>query len=123
VPFLESVRLQKSSDVLLFLIWDEPGRCGIYSGKIFEYLGARRPILALGPDNDVGRDLITGRKAGVVLEDPGAVAGALRGWWEEKRRTGRVAPTPASAARGLTRMDQARLLAATLRDAARGRAR
>jgi len=45
-----SVALQKQreSQLLLLLDWDDPQERGTYPGKIFEYLAARRPILATG---------------------------------------------------------------------------
>lgn len=114
VPYRESLRLQAGSDVLLFLLWDQGGRHGLYSGKIFEYLASRRPILALGPRNDVAEDLILARGAGVALETPEAIAAQLGRWLDEKRRTGRVAPVPESARAGLSRDEQVRTLESLL---------
>jgi glycosyltransferase involved in cell wall biosynthesis len=39
---------QRESQLLLLLDWDDPQEKGVYTGKIFEYFGARRPILAIG---------------------------------------------------------------------------
>ena len=54
-----------SADALLLVIGDIPGSEGIYTGKIFEYLAARKPILALAPPG-VAADLIKEAAAGVV---------------------------------------------------------
>ncbi|MFC1903327.1 glycosyltransferase [Chloroflexota bacterium] len=43
---------QKESHLLLLLDWDDQSEKGVYSGKVFEYLGARRPILATGGSYD-----------------------------------------------------------------------
>jgi len=55
---------QRESQILLLLQWNDPREAGICPGKVFEYLAARRPILALG-----------GVRGGVVaqlLEETGA---------------------------------------------------
>jgi hypothetical protein len=43
-------------DVLLLLLWNDPRERGVYTGKLFEYLGARRPILGIGPADNVAAD-------------------------------------------------------------------
>jgi glycosyltransferase involved in cell wall biosynthesis len=39
---------QRESHLLLVLDWEDLSEAGVYTGKIFEYLGVRRPILATG---------------------------------------------------------------------------
>lgn len=41
---------QQSAQVLLLLVNDTPNAKGIVTGKVFEYLAAKRPILAIGPE-------------------------------------------------------------------------
>ena len=48
VPYLEAIAIQHRADVLLLMQWDDPREQGNVPGKLFEYLGARRPILGLG---------------------------------------------------------------------------
>ncbi len=105
VPFHESIRLQCAADILLLLLWDHPSEKGVYTGKLFEYVGAKRPILAIGSQDGVAADLIRKRQAGVVSNDPAAIQSSLLAWLAEKRRTGVVAPIDA-ATDGLTRRDQ-----------------
>ena len=107
VPFLEALKAQRDADVLLLLQWDDPGEAGVYSGKIFEYIGARRPVLSVGYTKGVVADLIRERRIGKVLDDPAAIAEALSEWLEIKLRQGQIEDLPESCREGLSRMDQA----------------
>ena len=80
VPRRESLRLQRDSDALLLLIPEAGGRGrGILSGKVFEYLAAERPILAVVPPDGAAAQLIRDTGAGVVAppEDEEAIRDAL----------------------------------------------
>jgi glycosyltransferase involved in cell wall biosynthesis len=81
LPFtgrVESLRLQRDSEALLLLIPDAGGRGeGILSGKVFEYLAAGRPVLALVPPGGAAARLLRESGAGVVVA-PDDVAGAAR---------------------------------------------
>jgi glycosyltransferase involved in cell wall biosynthesis len=90
VPLKESIRKQKESTVLLFLGWTDPGGKGFYSGKIFEYLGARRPILAVGRKGDVVDELLRETGAGVVTDDVNEIKALLREWMEEFKQSGNI---------------------------------
>ena len=75
VPRAEALRLQRDSEVLLLLVPDADGRGrGVLSGKVFEYLAAGRPILAVVPPDGAAAELIRETGAGVVVA-PDDVAG------------------------------------------------
>jgi len=105
----EIIGVQKSADVLLHLLWNDASQPGVYNAKVFEYFGARRPILAVGYTGNVTADLIRARSAGAALAEPQPIADQLRHWLNQKR-TGSIASLPAEASRGLSRKDQARVL-------------
>jgi glycosyltransferase involved in cell wall biosynthesis len=79
-PRLESLRLQRDSEALLLLIPNADGRGkGVLSGKVFEYLAAGRPILAVVPPDGAAAELIRETDAGVVVapDDVVGIRGAL----------------------------------------------
>jgi glycosyltransferase involved in cell wall biosynthesis len=106
VPQKEALRAQREADVLLLLQWNDPGEAGVYSGKIFEYLGARRTILSVGYTDGVVAELIRERGAGKVLDNPEEIAAILREWLGVKMRHGRLPELPESSRAGLSRMEQ-----------------
>jgi glycosyltransferase involved in cell wall biosynthesis len=100
VPRRESLRLQRDSDALLLLIPEAGGRGkGVLSGKVFEYLAAERPILALVPPEGAAAQLIRDTGAGVVAppDDVAAIRDALLDV-HARWRAGKLDGTPLSAA-------------------------
>lgn len=79
VPYRDSIAAQRGADALLFLDWMEVGAEGMMTGKLFEYLGSRRPILALGPrkDSEAAR-MIAATGAGTLLTSDGEIVDYLR---------------------------------------------
>jgi glycosyltransferase involved in cell wall biosynthesis len=81
-PRRRSLELQRDSEALLLLIPEAGGRGkGVLSGKVFEYLAAERPILALVPPDGAAAELIREAGAGVVVapDDVAGIAAALSG--------------------------------------------
>ncbi|HOI82361.1 MAG TPA: glycosyltransferase family 4 protein [Synergistales bacterium] len=111
IPYLESLRVQQQADILLLLLWDNPEEKGVFTGKVFEYLGARRPILIIGPEDNVASQTIIERRAGIVATDPEAIAGHLKIWIENKKKGIPIESPPEEATKGFTREEQARKLA------------
>jgi glycosyltransferase involved in cell wall biosynthesis len=68
VPHKESIEFQKKAQVLLLLIPNVPKSAGILTGKLFEYITAKRPILALGPENGDLAVILQNTNAGVVID-------------------------------------------------------
>jgi glycosyltransferase involved in cell wall biosynthesis len=99
VPRRRSLELQRDSEALLLIIPDAGGRGrGVLSGKVFEYLAAERPILAIVPPDGAAADLLRETGAGVIAppEDVPAIRTAL----EElvaRWRAGELNGTPLSS--------------------------
>jgi glycosyltransferase involved in cell wall biosynthesis len=67
-PHRKALELQRDSEALLLLIPEADGRGrGVLSGKVFEYLAAERPILAIVPPDGAAAQLIRDTGAGVVV--------------------------------------------------------
>ncbi|HOT95966.1 MAG TPA: glycosyltransferase family 4 protein [bacterium] len=52
VSHAESLQYLLAADAALLIIDDSPANRGILTGKLFEYIGARLPILALAPEGE-----------------------------------------------------------------------
>lgn len=65
VPLEEALQKQREADILLVFKWEDPKEDGVYPAKVFEYLGAGRPILATGGHGDVVTELLEETNAGV----------------------------------------------------------
>jgi glycosyltransferase involved in cell wall biosynthesis len=96
VPRGKSLELQRDSEALLLLIPEAGGRGqGVLSGKVFEYLAAERPILAMVPPGGAAAQLIEETGAGVVVppDDVEAIGDALTKL-HERWRAGSLDGTP-----------------------------
>jgi hypothetical protein len=86
-----ALKKQWESQLLLLLNWEDPEEKGLYTGKIFEYLAARRPILVTGGyGNDVLEELIKETKAGVYCPKIEDIKKALKDFYLEFNQKGRV---------------------------------
>jgi len=66
LPHSRSVEELLQADALLLVVDEADGSCEIVPGKVFEYLGAERPIIALAPEGAVA-ELIRETNAGWVV--------------------------------------------------------
>lgn len=105
VSYRESLGIQLHADILLHMQWCDPKEVGTIAGKIFDYLGARRPILGIALEDSVVAKMVHERKAGLVTNDPAKIASQVKAWIEQKK-SGGIAPLPASSVAGLERSVQ-----------------
>lgn len=66
VSHRESVRYQLQTDVLLLILFEEEDGSAVHPGKLFEYIAAKKPILALTPKG-ITADIIKSEGLGKVV--------------------------------------------------------
>ncbi|NMC99606.1 MAG: glycosyltransferase family 4 protein, partial [Bacteroidales bacterium] len=67
VPYNDAINIIQNADGLL-LIHPPTAYRGVYTGKLFDYLGAMRPIIAVVDKTDVAAELIKDCNAGFVAD-------------------------------------------------------
>ncbi|GAB4139571.1 MAG: hypothetical protein Tsb0016_06260 [Sphingomonadales bacterium] len=87
------LELERAADVLLLLRWDNPAENGVIAGKLFEYIGARRPILSIGSTTGEAAEIIRTADLGLVSKDVATVQAQLRDWLTLKASAPRL-PEP-----------------------------
>jgi glycosyltransferase involved in cell wall biosynthesis len=118
----EALALERDSEALLLLIPEAGGRGrGVLSGKVFEYLAAERPVLAVVPADGEAAALIREAGAGVVIspDDVDGIAAALADL-ESRWRAGTLGDTslPPAMRMRLSRRARAEELARMLDEVA-----
>jgi hypothetical protein len=68
VSYKESLVFQKCSDLLLMPEWRTAGAEGVYTSKIFTYLGSRVPVLFIGSNNHIIAELLQKTGAGWTVQ-------------------------------------------------------
>jgi len=73
-----ALALQRAADTLV-IVTEGPSRSSVATGKVFEYLAAKRPILVLGEGTEAAR-IVADAGAGLATSatDPAAIAETLR---------------------------------------------
>ncbi len=90
IPRQEVLIEQKKSHILLYFQWENSEHKGIYSGKIFEYLAAKRPILVTGGKKDVVGELLDNTCAGVHALTNEEIKQTILKYYNEFIHTGKV---------------------------------
>ncbi|VAV95204.1 hypothetical protein MNBD_ALPHA01-1646 [hydrothermal vent metagenome] len=95
IPQKELLALQQQVDVLMLLRWDHPSENGVIAGKLFEYIGAGKPILSLGSTTGEAADIIRDNDFGLVSNDVDEVAAYLSDLLKTKKQAvGAQKPNP-----------------------------
>jgi glycosyltransferase involved in cell wall biosynthesis len=113
IPHKQIAAVQQASSVLLLLTL--AGQKGVLTGKLFDYLGARRPVLAVPDDQGDVADLLQQTGAGLTASTPEQIARVLQDWRREWEKTGEIQmPRNEKAVEHYSRRNQAKRLAAML---------
>ena len=73
----EALLKQQDADILLFLPWNNPRQKGILTGKLFEYIGAKRPILSIGKSSNDAAKIIIDNNFGYSASEPDEIKNLL----------------------------------------------
>lgn len=68
LPHKQVMEHQRAAQVLLLAVNKVPAAKGIVTGKIFEYLQAERPVLAIAPEDGDLAEIINNSNAGTVVD-------------------------------------------------------
>lgn len=68
IPHEEAISQMKGAELLLMAIPDSPDNKGIVTGKFFEYLAAKKPIMAIGPLGGEVDIILQKSKAGKLFD-------------------------------------------------------
>ncbi len=105
-PHKQIIARQYAADALLMLQWNDERDAGTIPGKLFECIGARRPVIATGWTQGVVGRIIMRRNLGVISNEPRILANKISALLSEKRAHGRIAPLPAAIRDGMSRSEQ-----------------
>jgi glycosyltransferase involved in cell wall biosynthesis len=122
VPYREALSIQTSADALLLLLWNDPKERGVFPAKMFEYVGAGRPILAVGGTGSAAAEFLREKRLGLVTDDPGRIAAQLREWVEQKQQAGSIPGPAEETVAGVSREERTRELEAYLSEVIRANA-
>ena len=89
------LRVERQADILLECRWIDPAGDGVIPGKLFEYIGARRPILSLGPLTGEAAAIVRDNGLGLASNDPDEIKAMLLKALETKAALGRLPDRPA----------------------------
>lgn len=90
VPFRESIKRQRESTILLILSWNDPRDSGTMTGKIYEYIGAGRPILAVAFKGGEIDSLLQKTGCGIVVNEVNEIKNILMKWLGDFKNNGKV---------------------------------
>jgi glycosyltransferase involved in cell wall biosynthesis len=121
IPREEALRRQAESQILLLLGWSDPRETGQHTGKLFEYFGSARPILAVGGAVGVLTEALDETGTGVHISDKARLRQYLLSAYAEFKSNGFLSYHPnQEAVRQYTHLEMARkfseVLAATLKN-------
>lgn len=90
----QSIELQYGADALIFAMSNDPRDAGSVPAELFDYIGTRRPLIAMGYSKGVAAQIIRKRDLGIFSNEPKVIANRLAKLLARKRAVGVVPPLP-----------------------------
>jgi glycosyltransferase involved in cell wall biosynthesis len=88
IPHHEAISHMGASSALLLVIPDAENNRGIVTGKLFEYIAVRKPVLLLGPADGDAAQIIRRTERGIICEpsDAADISKALVELFDDSRK-------------------------------------
>ncbi len=121
IPFMDYrdvLAEQRAADILLLYVAPGPNSQGVYTGKVFEYVAAERPVLALVPHDNVCVELLHQAGLGICVppDDHASITRMLETEVDRRLGEGRIEyRVPAHVLAAISREAQAEQVAHLLR--------
>jgi hypothetical protein len=90
VDRMTALKKQRESQLLLLLLWDHPEEKNVATGKLFDYLGSKRPILAIGGSKGFVKEILDETNAGIFAISIDEIKNFLVNSYQEWKRNGIV---------------------------------
>ena len=90
IPRDDVLARQKESQILLLLLWDSKSEEGFCPGKVYEYLGAKRPIIAIGGYKHVVKGILKLTAAGKYAWNFDTLRNVLLEYYQEFIESGKI---------------------------------
>ena len=88
-PYPEMMQVLKGSDVLLLIVGNQPHAGNVLTLKLFDYMNAGRPILAVAPEGEVCRIVQKFQQGSVVLPGDGSgIKAAVERYYQDWKMNG-----------------------------------
>jgi hypothetical protein len=107
LPHDRAIAMQKGADALLFFGWNGRPSGGILTSKLYEYLGARRPVLALTDEYSDTGQMILSSGSGIATFDHARIAAWLAERLDEHEASGASPDLPLEDVSQYSRLQQA----------------
>ncbi|MGC9516137.1 MAG: glycosyltransferase [Methanomicrobiales archaeon] len=86
----EVIQKQRESQILLLLMWDHPDEIGVCTGKIFEYLSAKRPIISQGITRGCVPDILQETQTGNSVKTIPQIKEVIKEYYRQYQEYGQV---------------------------------